>query len=296
MAVTVLSKSTGVQYNMVSFNSGGEALTALLGGHVQASMGNPLEFMGQLQGGKVRALGVVRDTRFPACRTCRPSRNRASRRPTSRCGAASPSRRTRRMTARGVLGRRDDQGRRLRGDRRSTTRTTSRRRRRSPASSSTSSSPRRRSSTESSRQVKLVRGELVLALFFAALGGLWIARAARMPICGEGFAPDSGFLPLIYGMLLLGLALAAARQLLAAETVASSEEHPQAAHRALRPRRRGRRRCRSPASRSRCSCCCFFYLRGARAPAARRARRASPPPWRALLYLVFKTWLGVPLP
>jgi putative tricarboxylic transport membrane protein len=66
MAVTVLAKSTGVQYNIVSFNSGGEALTALLGGHVQASMGNPLEFMGNLQGGKVRALGVVRDNRFPA--------------------------------------------------------------------------------------------------------------------------------------------------------------------------------------------------------------------------------------
>jgi putative tricarboxylic transport membrane protein len=65
MAITVLSKATGVQYNTVSFNSGGEALTALLGGHVQASMGNPLEFMGQLQGGKIRALGVVRDKRFP---------------------------------------------------------------------------------------------------------------------------------------------------------------------------------------------------------------------------------------
>ena len=66
MAVTVLSKATGVQYNIVSFNSGGEALTALLGGHVQASMGNPLEFMGQMQAGKVRALGVVRDSRFAA--------------------------------------------------------------------------------------------------------------------------------------------------------------------------------------------------------------------------------------
>jgi len=65
MAVTVLSKATGVQYNTVSFNSGGEALTALLGGHVQASMGNPLEFMGQLEAKKVRALGVVRDKRFP---------------------------------------------------------------------------------------------------------------------------------------------------------------------------------------------------------------------------------------
>jgi putative tricarboxylic transport membrane protein len=65
MAITVLSKATGVEYNTVSFNSGGEALTALLGGHVQASMGNPLEFMGQLQAGKVRALGVARDQRFP---------------------------------------------------------------------------------------------------------------------------------------------------------------------------------------------------------------------------------------
>lgn len=65
MAVAVLSKATGVQYNTVSFNSGGEALTALLGGHVQASMGNPLEFMGQLEAKKIRALGVVRDKRFP---------------------------------------------------------------------------------------------------------------------------------------------------------------------------------------------------------------------------------------
>jgi putative tricarboxylic transport membrane protein len=66
MAITVLSKATNVQYNIVSFNSGGEALTSLLGGHVQASLGNPLEFMSNLQGGKVRALGVVRDNRFAA--------------------------------------------------------------------------------------------------------------------------------------------------------------------------------------------------------------------------------------
>jgi hypothetical protein len=51
----------------------------------------------------------------------------------------------------------------------------------------------------------------VLALFFVVTGGLWIARAARMPMW-EGFAPDSGFLPLIYGILLTGLALAALLQ------------------------------------------------------------------------------------
>jgi putative tricarboxylic transport membrane protein len=54
---------------------------------------------------------------------------------------------------------------------------------------------------------KVVKGELVLALFFVAIGALWIARAARMPKW-EGFAPDSGFLPLIYGVLLATLAAA----------------------------------------------------------------------------------------
>jgi hypothetical protein len=52
---------------------------------------------------------------------------------------------------------------------------------------------------------RVVKGELVLALFFVAIGALWIARAARMPRW-EGFAPDSGFLPLIYGVLLATLA------------------------------------------------------------------------------------------
>ncbi len=64
MAVTVLAKSTGTELNMVNFNSGGEALTALLGGHVHASLGNPLEFMGHLKSGGVRAIGVFRDNRF----------------------------------------------------------------------------------------------------------------------------------------------------------------------------------------------------------------------------------------
>jgi putative tricarboxylic transport membrane protein len=66
MAITVFSKATGVEYNMLNFNSGGEALTQLLGGHVQACMGNPLEFMGHLDSKAVKALGVFRDSRFAA--------------------------------------------------------------------------------------------------------------------------------------------------------------------------------------------------------------------------------------
>ncbi len=66
MAITVFAKATGAEYNMLNFNSGGEALTQLLGGHVHGCMGNPLEFMGHLQSKAVRALGVFRDTRFTA--------------------------------------------------------------------------------------------------------------------------------------------------------------------------------------------------------------------------------------
>ena len=50
-------------------------------------------------------------------------------------------------------------------------------------------------------------GEVVLALFFALLGGLWIAAAARMPLW-QGFIPQSGFIPLWYGITLFGLAAA----------------------------------------------------------------------------------------
>jgi putative tricarboxylic transport membrane protein len=64
MAVTVLAKATGTELNTINFNSGGEALTALLGGHVHAVISNPLEMMGHLKSGAVRAIGVFRDNRF----------------------------------------------------------------------------------------------------------------------------------------------------------------------------------------------------------------------------------------
>jgi putative tricarboxylic transport membrane protein len=64
MAITVLAKTTGTELNMINFNSGGEALTALLGGHVDASLGNPLEYMGHLKSGAIRAIGVFRPDRF----------------------------------------------------------------------------------------------------------------------------------------------------------------------------------------------------------------------------------------
>ena len=54
---------------------------------------------------------------------------------------------------------------------------------------------------------RIAPGELVLALFFALLGALWIVAAARMPLW-QGFVPQSGFIPFWYGITLLGLAAA----------------------------------------------------------------------------------------
>ena len=72
-------------------------------------------------------------------------------------------------------------------------------------------------------RMRAAKGEVVLALFFVAIGGLWIARAVRMPKW-EGFAPDSGFLPLIYGVLLTVLAAAALIQCALAQPSAESQD------------------------------------------------------------------------
>ena len=64
MSIAVFESAAGIKLNVVRFNSGGEALTALLGGHVNLASGNPLEFMGQMNAGQVRAIGVFRPTRF----------------------------------------------------------------------------------------------------------------------------------------------------------------------------------------------------------------------------------------
>ena len=66
------------------------------------------------------------------------------------------------------------------------------------------------------------RGELVLALFFTLIGALWMVRAVRMPVW-DGFAPDSGFLPLVYGVLLAILAGMVLVQLARAKDTAETE-------------------------------------------------------------------------
>jgi tripartite tricarboxylate transporter TctB family protein len=61
-------------------------------------------------------------------------------------------------------------------------------------------------------KLRIAPGELVLALFFALLGGLWIVAALRMPLWA-GFVPQSGLMPLCYGITLSALALLVVAQL-----------------------------------------------------------------------------------
>lgn len=56
-------------------------------------------------------------------------------------------------------------------------------------------------------RARLLNGDVGLALLFAGLGLLWLIGSLGLPFW-EGFAPQSGFLPFFYGLLLTGLALA----------------------------------------------------------------------------------------
>jgi putative tricarboxylic transport membrane protein len=53
------SRATGTETTYVPFSGGGEVMTNLLGGHVDAAWANPNECIGQLEAKQVRALGVT---------------------------------------------------------------------------------------------------------------------------------------------------------------------------------------------------------------------------------------------
>jgi hypothetical protein len=72
---------------------------------------------------------------------------------------------------------------------------------------------------------RLAAGELVLALLFGAAGIFWIVGAAGRSLW-QGFAPDSGFLPLVYGILLTALSVAILVNLLASTPRAEEVREP----------------------------------------------------------------------
>jgi hypothetical protein len=142
-------------------------------------------------------------------------------------------------------------------------------------------------------RLRVDKGELTLALVFAALAVLWIAKGATMPLW-QGFAPDSGFLPLIYGALLFFLAAAVLVQLLT-----TREERPGEAIRkplvvlgalvatvAALPL--------AGFAISVFALLLFLYAAVERLPLVTSGVVSGAT--TGVLYLIFKTWLGVPLP
>jgi putative tricarboxylic transport membrane protein len=60
----LLERAAGIKTRFVSFNGGGENLTAVLGGHVDCIWANPSEVAPALEGKQARALAVAKETRL----------------------------------------------------------------------------------------------------------------------------------------------------------------------------------------------------------------------------------------
>ena len=66
LANLALAKAARTELTYVPFKSGGEVMTNVLGGHVDAAWANPNECVSQMEAGQVRALVVADDTRIKA--------------------------------------------------------------------------------------------------------------------------------------------------------------------------------------------------------------------------------------
>jgi putative tricarboxylic transport membrane protein len=64
MLTHAIGKAAGVEFNVVSFDGGGDANTALLGNHVAFTTGGPSESRGQIDAGRIKVLAVVGDKRL----------------------------------------------------------------------------------------------------------------------------------------------------------------------------------------------------------------------------------------
>jgi putative tricarboxylic transport membrane protein len=64
MCNRLFEKAAGIKLRYVPFNSGGECITALLGGHVEMIWANPSEFVPQWEAKMVKPLVVAKETRL----------------------------------------------------------------------------------------------------------------------------------------------------------------------------------------------------------------------------------------
>ena len=60
-----LEKATGTKFIYIPYKGGGEVAVQLVGGHINATVNNPIEAVAQWRAGKLRALCVFDDTRMP---------------------------------------------------------------------------------------------------------------------------------------------------------------------------------------------------------------------------------------
>lgn len=60
-----LQNKAGIELSYVPFESGGEVMTALLGGHVDLAWANPGEALAQVEAGQIRAIVVASKERIP---------------------------------------------------------------------------------------------------------------------------------------------------------------------------------------------------------------------------------------
>lgn len=61
---TLVEQDTGVEFDRLPYESGGEVLAGLLGGHVDIASLNPSEVLGQLESGDLRALCAFSNERY----------------------------------------------------------------------------------------------------------------------------------------------------------------------------------------------------------------------------------------
>lgn len=142
---------------------------------------------------------------------------------------------------------------------------------------------------------RLLPGELILCTIFAGTGVFWIVHALKLPLW-DGFAPSSGFLPLVYGGLLVVLAVAAtASDAVAAPDDAAEKTPPQRALMILLALTAGVAGIEIAGFfASMFLLMLFLFAVAERAPILPSLAVAATS--SLVLTVVFRKWLGVPLP
>jgi len=64
IAAAIFQKDTGIKVDFVPFEGGGEAMAALLGGHIDVLDGNPSEISSQIQAGQLKGIGIFSSERL----------------------------------------------------------------------------------------------------------------------------------------------------------------------------------------------------------------------------------------